>query len=438
MKKNFLLFFCLFLLLSASLTLFALAGASSDEEITPIAEGGQNAERYDMIKSGLSGRTLTFASADFDRALGTTDYASITVTALPSEEAGTLALGEMKVQVGQTVKREYLSKLTFSPKSKDTGEAFFSFTACDADGGAIALGASLECHVRLLESVNETPTATGTSAVQTMAGVPVFGTLGASDPEGDALTYILTKAPAHGTVTQAGSDAGSFRYLPTSGYTGSDSFRYVVRDEYGNYSKECTVSVTVRARVVDLEYKDMENNVAYNAALTAAAEAWMLGSMSGNGMYFNPNQTVSRGEFVAMALKACKIPLSGLTDTCFDDNDSIPSSVRSYVAEAQERGFVVGSFEGDGLYFHADKPITRAEAAVILYRILKPDTPSSAPVFEDADSIPVYAQDAIAALADVGVYDTTESVAGARESLTRQSAAMMLYAVHTAYSIIGN
>ncbi len=436
MKKNFLLFFCLFLLLSASLTLFVLASTASGDTggTVEISETGPHAAHYDMVKSGLKNRTLTFASADFDRALGTSDYASITVTALPSEEAGTLMLGEMKVQVGQTVKRGYLSKMTFAPRNKDTGEAFFSFTASDENGGALALGASLECHVRLIDRVNETPTATGVETVETMASVPVFGTLGASDPEGDALTFIVTKAPSHGTVTKTGSEAGDFRYLPTAGYTGSDSFKYVVRDEYGNYSRECTVSVTVRARVIDLEYKDMENSIAYNAALTAAAEAWMLGSMSGDGMYFNPNETVSRGEFVAMALKACKIPLTGLSDTCFDDNDRIPSSVRGYVAEAQQRGFVVGSFEGNGLYFHADKPITRAEAAVILYRILKPSAPSSAPVFEDAASIPVYAQSAIAALADVGIYDVTNGNASARDNLTRESAALMLYAAlrHTA------
>ena len=433
MKKNFLLFFCLFLLLSATLTLFVLAEARGDEDgISEIAEVTQTDSTHDMIKSGLTGRALVFTHADFDRALGTSDYASITVTALPSEEAGTLTLSEMKVQVGQTVKREYLSHLCFTPKNAETEEGVFSFTASDGDGGALALGRALSCQVRFLDRVNETPTATGVEAVETMTSVPVFGTLGASDPEGDLLTYIITKAPKNGTVLMTGKNAGDFRYMPTEGYTGSDSFKYVVRDEYGNYSKECKVSVSVRARVIDLEYKDMENSIAYNAALTAAAKAWMLGSMSGDGMYFHPSESVSRGEFVAMALKACGIPLTGISDTCFDDNSSIPSSVRSYVAEAQQRGFVVGSFEGDGLYFHAEKPITRAEAAVILYRILKPDTPSSAPVFEDASAIPVYAQSAIAALADAGIYDAPSGIADAREDLTRESAVLMLYAAYTA------
>ncbi len=49
-----------------------------------------------------------------------------------------------------------------------------------------------------------------------------------TDPEGDALSAILVKAPTHGTLTIQ-SD-GSFSYLPDHNFNGSDTFTYRVTD----------------------------------------------------------------------------------------------------------------------------------------------------------------------------------------------------------------
>ena len=204
----------------------------------------------------------------------------------------------------------------------------------------------------------------------------------------------------------------------------------MIRDCYGNYSYEDTVKIAVTEKLIELDYADMAGHSAYNAALTAAANSWMLGTLSGDGMYFTPDGTVSRGDFVAMAMKAAGVQVNkNLTDTCFDDNAKIPTSVRSYVATAQEKGYVIGSFESDGLYFHAERPVTRAEAAVIVNRILDLDAPASAPVFSDAASIPVWATDAIAALFDAGILEATEQGMSASAPLSRADAALMLASV---------
>ena len=49
-----------------------------------------------------------------------------------------------------------------------------------------------------------------------------------SNPAGRALTAALVTAPAHGTVTLNAN--GSFTYVPTAGYTGSDLFTYTAKD----------------------------------------------------------------------------------------------------------------------------------------------------------------------------------------------------------------
>jgi hypothetical protein len=51
---------------------------------------------------------------------------------------------------------------------------------------------------------------------------PITGTLGAADPEGDAMVYSITKAPRYGSAV-VNAD-GSYTYTPGPGFAGSDSF----------------------------------------------------------------------------------------------------------------------------------------------------------------------------------------------------------------------
>ena len=64
-----------------------------------------------------------------------------------------------------------------------------------------------------------------------------------TDPDGDTLTLSSVGAPSHGTTSISGSSAS---YTPTSGYSGPDSFTYVVSDGHGGTATG-TVSVTVTA-----------------------------------------------------------------------------------------------------------------------------------------------------------------------------------------------
>lgn len=46
------------------------------------------------------------------------------------------------------------------------------------------------------------------------------------DPDGDALTVVIVSGPAHGTLIQ--NTNGSWTYMPTSAYSGTDAFRDIV------------------------------------------------------------------------------------------------------------------------------------------------------------------------------------------------------------------
>ena len=65
-----------------------------------------------------------------------------------------------------------------------------------------------------------------------------------TDPDGDLLMAFVLTDPSHGTLTL--NAEGDFTYTPTAGYSGPDSFTYVVDDGIAT-SNVATVTITVIA-----------------------------------------------------------------------------------------------------------------------------------------------------------------------------------------------
>ncbi|MGH8428591.1 MAG: cadherin-like domain-containing protein, partial [Gammaproteobacteria bacterium] len=70
------------------------------------------------------------------------------------------------------------------------------------------------------------------------------GTLIASDPDGDALTYSIVTQPANGQVTLTDAASGAYTYTPNNGYRGADSFTFQASDGTLE-SNVATISVAV-------------------------------------------------------------------------------------------------------------------------------------------------------------------------------------------------
>lgn len=397
-----------------------------------ILSGGVAAIAADtgMVKSGIAGKDIRFSATDFKQAMGIRRFDSITVTALPDEKSGELRYGNTPVTAGLSIPRASLDLLTFHPAGNEVSEARFSFT-CDKYAG----GAEVVCTLRYAAKVNAGPTVSNVAAsraVSTYRNMTAEGTLCATDPEGDQLEFIILSYPKAGQLRLLDRNCGDFRYTPRAGYTGSDSFVYVVRDIYGNYSTPETVRITVKKSGSTLTYADMAGSAAALPAVVMAERNIMLGTLSGDQMFFSPTEAITRGDFVVMAMKAAGVsPRAGLVGTVFDDNDAIPEPIRSYIATAQEAGYVIGSFGSDGLVFRAEEPISRGEAAVVLSRILGASVPVSVPVYPDSEGMPKWAKDPVNALCARGIYARDEegklSVA---DKLTRAAAAEMLYATY--------
>jgi hypothetical protein len=119
--------------------------------------------------------------------------------------------------------------LTYTPAPNACGQAVVTVVAMD-NGGTLGGGndtSAPQTFVIDIACVNDCPTA-GSQTVSANSGTPKAITLVGSDVDGDALTFAVSAAPAHGTVIV--QQNGSASYTSSVGYSGPDSFRYTVTD----------------------------------------------------------------------------------------------------------------------------------------------------------------------------------------------------------------
>ncbi|OZG42284.1 hypothetical protein CAK78_08725, partial [Aeromonas sp. A35_P] len=92
--------------------------------------------------------------------------------------------------------------------------------------------------------INSAPTAID-AAISVNEDSAFTGTLPqAQDADGDAVSYLISGAPSHGTLTIIDAATGQYAYTPTANFAGDDSFQYTVVDSHGA-SNTYTISVKV-------------------------------------------------------------------------------------------------------------------------------------------------------------------------------------------------
>ena len=420
MKKILSLFIALVTLISVCCTVGVSASAYFGMGVSVVAA------EVNMIKTGLVGHKICFTDGDFKSALALSDFKTITITEIPSSTEGTLLLSGRRVGKGRVIKRKNLGALVFIPASDTVTECRFKFTV---DG--YAGGAEIECILKFIDKVNYAPEAGNGSvsagSITTQESISVYGNLDATDPEGDAIDFIIVSYPKKGNLTLTESENGRYCYTPYDGYTGKDKFTYVARDEYGNYSEPVTVTVKVSERMCDTVYRDMDERAEYNAAVAMTAMGIMSGRQLGDDLYFEPDQTLTRAEFVTMAMKCAGIRAdSTLSSTYFDDDADISPSLKGYIATAQRIGLVVGDFKNGQLLFSPNEKITKYEAAKILSTLIGSDAEGEESVFATDSDIPVWARAGVYAMCSLGIFDSNDS-ATLSENVTRGDTAEYLY-----------
>ena len=403
------------ILLAAALVALGLAAALPASAL--FSDPGES-DRADLslAKNGLVGETMAFSADDFDSEEG---LDAIVVTSLPDPAAGTLTLGGLLVGEGDVIALSAVDGLRFTPSAQPTVlETGFTFAPLYVDG---ARGTECMAELYLLTQANGAPVAENLE-LTTYKNVAVTDRFAAVDPEGDILTYRLVKKPARGQVT-IGED-GQFVYTPYENKTGKDSFTYIAMDTVGNASDPATVKVKIEKPDTKVTYADLDGHPAHRDAIRLAEEGVFVGECVGEQYFFQPDALVTRGEFLAMAMDTAEVEtLAGVTRTGFADDEDIPTWAKPYVSAALMGGLIQGSRDEAGqVVFQANDPITRAEAAVMLDRMLGV-TDVDAGAFGPAEA-PVWAAQAAANLTTCGVLEG----GSLGDSLTRAEAAGLLRA----------
>ncbi|MBR3753423.1 MAG: S-layer homology domain-containing protein [Ruminiclostridium sp.] len=256
----------------------------------------------------------------------------------------------------------------------------------------------------------------------TYKNVAVEGTFAAVDPDGEGVTFRITKNPARGAVTQE-EGAAKFTYTPYEDKVGKDSFTYVAEDASGNVSQPAIVSIKISRADTKVTYADMGGHPAHKAAIALAEEDIFVGEQLGSTWFFRPEAQVTREEFLAMAMDLVgmeTLPEAKLTG--FSDDDSISVWAKPYVASALRSGMVQGADGQEGAVFAPARAITQTEAAVLLDRLLKvADVADTGKLTGEA--APVWAHQSVVNLEAVGVLEGSADLTG---DLTRGQAAQLL------------
>lgn len=228
--------------------------------------------------------------------------------------------------------------------------------------------------------------------ISTYRNIPYYAQFLAKDSDGEDLTFSVVTEPKRGTVAINGTN---FTYTPDKDKVGTDTFTYVATDSVGNVSTPAAVSVTIQKVRSGVAYADTEGSTAASAAQYLAEKGIFTGTRIGDQYYFEPDRSVSRGEFLAMAMETAGLGADAVTMTGFCDNDSIPAWAKTYAAAGVTDGLVQGVSTSEGVAFRADRPITVEEAAVILNRMLAVDDVDLSAWYADRDAVPTWAAQAV-------------------------------------------
>jgi VCBS repeat-containing protein len=113
---------------------------------------------------------------------------------------------------------------TYTPYANATGTDTVIYRV--SDGVQISAAGTVTITIT---PVNDVPTAK-TAVLYPVEDTALTGTLAGTDPDGDALTYIIASEPLKGTLELTDPATGAFTYTPDPNATGNDSFTFRVCD----------------------------------------------------------------------------------------------------------------------------------------------------------------------------------------------------------------
>lgn len=192
----------------------------------------------------------------------TTSDAPVTIDVLSNDrdaDGDALSIKSVSVASHGTTKISGNSVI-YTPAANYSGTDSFTYIVMDTHEATATGSVSIN-----VVAVNQPPTAIDKN-FNTDQDKPFSGTLSASDPDGDALTYKIVTGGSKGTVTLTNAQTGTFTYSPFEGATGMDQFTFKANDgSLDSNEAKATISITASSGKITIETGDVsiDNNWTY-------------------------------------------------------------------------------------------------------------------------------------------------------------------------------
>lgn len=296
-----------------------------------------------------------FSGSDFSEE----PLAGVCITQLPDPQAGTVMLGTRIVQPGDIFTADQLAQMSFCPvRTQEDSTATVGYLPIYDD----RVEQNAELTISIKGKQDKAPKVQDVQ-LETYKNIPNEGRLKASDPESQPLSFTVTRQPRRGDVVISGD--GTFTYTPKKNKVGVDSFTYTATDPAGNVSKEATVTIKILKPTESAQYQDTVGLDCRFEAEWLRNTGLFTGEQVGGKSCFQPEKTVTKGEFTAMLLEALDAPLAQETGLV-EFAQQAPDWLKPYLAAAMRSGLLTGLAETDGF----DAPISGPDAAVMLQNAL--------------------------------------------------------------------
>ena len=234
------------------------------------------------------------------------------------------------------------------------------------------------------------------------------------DLEASKLATIYVGTPSE---SNASMKDDAHLYDPEKGYDLNGDVKILVVAEDNESEAVYTLKTTVAENFFDVA----EDQWYYDEVLKAAENKWVNGTKPG---YFEPNGTMTRGDFALIIARIKNYNPALYTESAFPDVEST-DYYSAAIAYCKEMGYL----GGENGYFNPKDPITREEMAKIICNAagVKQVTDPTSP-YADDDTIAEWAKGYVygCQAAEIMMGDENANTFDARSNATRAEAAAVL------------
>lgn len=282
----------------------------------------------------------------------------------------------------------------------------------------------------LIVSGNNTPPVVQNIFLNVNTGENISSELSANDKdEGDKVKFFSVSDPSMGNV-DIDSESGVFTYQ-AGNMPGVDHFYFKANDMYDDSNiGEVTITISETTPVDAGVYFDMQGHWAKEAAEYFYNEGVIEGEKVDAYKYFYPEIPINRVRFIIWANAALGYEGDVNDNTLpFEDINGEEAWVVNAASAAYQNKLILGEERNEKLYFNPYKDLSRLEAFVIMYNVLKPSQAEDEILdFEDNDTFPAWSLDILKSLKNANVlkgYD--DNTLRLFNNVSRAEAAQILY-----------